>query len=276
MYGDFNFANNVIYNYRHRTVDGGDQRSEFNIINNTFKPGPGTPDNEVKFRILKPESERNKNVKDHFGRAYVKGNVVVGNERVTRDNWDGGVQPDVREESLTEALKQIRVDEPFQHAPFPLQSAAASYETVLANVGATLPHRDSVDARVIQMVRTGTVTGATASKEDSAKAEAVGYAPKWVTELEALVKLGFITNPAQVGGYPNYQGKPYVDSDGDGMPDDWETAHGLNPHDPSDAAGDLNGDGYTNIEDYINGLDPRAPKTDWTELKHNVDPRTTY
>jgi hypothetical protein len=41
----------------------------------------------------------------------------------------------------------------------------------------------------------------------------------------------------------------------------------------SDAVGDLNGDGYTNIEDFINGLDPRAPKTDWTDLKHNVDRR---
>ena len=70
-----------------------------------------------------------------------------------------------------------------------------------------------------------------------------------------------------------YKGTPYVDSDHDGMPDAWEIAHGLNPHDPSDASQDLNGDGYTNIEDYINGLDPRAPRVDWTDLRNNVDPR---
>ncbi len=43
MYGDFTFTNNVLFNYRHRTVDGGDHRSFFNIINNYLKPGPGTP-----------------------------------------------------------------------------------------------------------------------------------------------------------------------------------------------------------------------------------------
>jgi len=54
------------------------------------------------------------------------------------------------------------------------------------------------------------------------------------------------------------------------MPDDWEAKHGLNPNDASDAAGDLNGDGYTNIEKYLNGLDP-AKRTDWRDPKNNVD-----
>ena len=77
---------------------------------------------------------------------------------------------------------------------------------------------------------------------------------------------------SQVGGYPVYKGAPYKDSDGDGMRDDWEQHHGLNPKDPSDASVDSNGDGYTNIEDFINGLDPKAPKVDWRDLK-NVDQR---
>jgi hypothetical protein len=45
-----------------------------------------------------------------------------------------------------------------------------------------------------------------------------------------------------------------ADSDLDGMPDSWESARGLNPFDSSDAAHDRNGDGYTNIEEYINEL----------------------
>ena len=61
-----------------------------------------------------------------------------------------------------------------------------------------------------------------------------------------------------------------MDTDGDGMPDEWEKQYGLNPNDPADANGDINGDGYTNIEKYINGIDPRT-KTDWRDLKNNYD-----
>ena len=78
------------------------------------------------------------------------------------------------------------------------------------------------------------------------------------------------TDPQQVGGLPQYKGKPYVDTDGDGMPDKWEKKYGLNPNDSSDATGDLSGDGYTNIEKYINGIDPTV-KVDWTNLENNHD-----
>jgi len=55
------------------------------------------------------------------------------------------------------------------------------------------------------------------------------------------------------------------------MPDAWETEYGLNPRDASDASSDLNGDGYTNIEDFINGLAPNAPKQDWKAPRTYVD-----
>lgn len=66
-----------------------------------------------------------------------------------------------------------------------------------------------------------------------------------------------IDSPEDVGGYPTIaQGAPRQDSDDDGMPDEWENANGLNPNDASDANGDFDGDGYTNIEAYINSLLP--------------------
>ena len=83
-------------------------------------------------------------------------------------------------------------------------------------------------------------------------------------------KQGIIYDIAQVGGLPEYKGTPYRDSDGDGMPDEWEAKYGLNPNDPSDANGDVNGDGYTNIEKYINGIDP-SKKIDWSDPKNNFD-----
>ena len=83
-------------------------------------------------------------------------------------------------------------------------------------------------------------------------------------------KVGIITDIRQMGGFPEYKGTPYVDTDGDGMPDEWEIANGLNPNDPSDANKDCTGDGYTNIEKYINGISTKH-KVDWRDLKNNYD-----
>ncbi|HEX2855167.1 MAG TPA: hypothetical protein VHO24_18175 [Opitutaceae bacterium] len=311
MYGDFTFVNNVLFNYHHRTVDGGDHMSLYNIYNNYFKPGPGTPKEDVAYRLLKPESERSKTVVDHFGKAYVAGNVVEGYDRVTKDNWDGGVQPETQLQREAEAafeevkrlqaagkmdlaaaktaeaqqreelaraklpgvLATIRVSEPIKHAPLPTTSATDAYRYVLANVGATLPRRDPVDERIVNQVRTGVIPPLKIAQGSAEKAKLYGYAQKWTDQLAEGVAKGYITDPIEVGGWPDYQGTPFKDTDGDGMPDEWETAHGLNPKSAADASTDLNGDGYTNIEDYINGLDPRAPKVDWTDLKRNVDAR---
>jgi hypothetical protein len=233
MIYDFTFVNNVVFNWRHRTVDGGDHRSFYTILNNYFKPGPVTPlDAPVGHRLLKPESRRAKPPVDDYGKAYVAGNIVEGNEAVTANNWNGGVQIESIGESA-EILAGIRAAQPYPHAYLDIEPAERAFETVLTQAGATLPKRDAVDERVVHMVRDG--------------------------EIRYASGRGILTEISQVGGYPEYQGEPYTDEDADGMPDFWEREHGLNPGDATDAGGDSNGDGYTNIEDCINGTDPRAP-----------------
>lgn len=259
----FNFVNNVTFNWWNRSVDGGDNTSLFNIINNYFKPGPITPlDKPISYRILKPESGRDKSKALSFGKAYVSGNIVHGNKKVTKDNWNGGVQlaDDVKEE---EFLSKIRVNEPFPMPHVTIMPAQKAYNFVMENVGANFPKRDAVDARIVKSVQTG-------------KAIYVENAPEFTSpyikrRLPAdSYKQGIITDIRQVGGLPEYKGTPVKDSDNDGMPDAWEIKNGLNPHDPSDATLDCNGDGYTNIEKYINGIDTKK-KVDWKDVKNNHD-----
>ncbi|MGI4869878.1 MAG: hypothetical protein ACRYFX_01730 [Janthinobacterium lividum] len=248
MYGDFNFVNNVVFNWWNRSADGGDNHSEFNFVNNYYKPGPVTPATQpIAYRILKPESGRDKDQKNLFGKAYVKGNVMSGNEKVTQDNWAGGVQIEGAAET-EKTLAGIRTDTPY---PLPgvktVLPAPAAYEYVLTHVGATLPRRDAVDARIVQDVRTGQITYAK-------DAQPAAVSPYIKRRLPAdSYKQGIIVDPAQVGGYPTYQGQPYADTDHDGLPDQWETAHGLNPKNPADATLDRNKDGYSNIEEFLNG-----------------------
>lgn len=257
MYGDFTFANNVIFNWVHRTIDGGDHRSSYTILNNYLKPGPATPDNAVRRRILKPESNRDKGHEDEFGKAHVNGNLVDGDERISKDNWDGGVQPDCQRPTET-VLSEIRSNATFAHAPLPMQNAKEAYDSVLSQAGAVLPIRDAIDSRIVQSVRDG-VSTARVLPETRNQLVQPPYKDCDIEKQLALVSKGIITHPDQVGGYPDYRGTPYADGDGDGMPDSWESAHHLDPKNPKDATADLNGDGYTNIEDFINGLDPSAP-----------------
>ena len=96
-------------------------------------------------------------------------------------------------------------------------------EIVLAEVGATAPKRDIIDRRIVDDV-----------KNQTGK---------------------IIDSPEQVGGYPElYGGIPPIDSDHDGMSDEWERRMNLNPQDASDSNGDLDEDGYTNIEEYLHSL----------------------
>ena len=267
MYGDFNFVNNVVFNWWNRSLDGGDYRSMFNIINNYFKPGPITPKDEpIRYRILKPESGGME--PKTFGRAYVNGNFIDGVPEVTQDNWNGGIQlENLTFEQAKDKLAMIKQNKAFPMPKITIMKAEEAYEFVLNNVGATFPKRDAVDERIIKQVRTGKIEVKDGLENSIGKEFIKRRLPA------DSYKKGIITNPNQVGGYPEYKGKAYKDSDKDGIPDAWETKFGLNPKDASDANKDLNGDGYTNIEKYFNGINP-ANKVDWTNPENNKETLT--
>jgi hypothetical protein len=253
---DFNFVNNVLFNWRHRTLDGGDHGSQVNCINNYYKPGPATLDTPVRYRIGLPQPSTFKpDPTRRYGRWYVAGNYVEGYPQVTADNWAGGVQlsegrtvetiaslPGDRQATL---LAQIRADQPFPMAPVTIQPAADAYAAVLAGAGATLPRRDPVDVRVIQEVRTGKVT----------------------------YDHGIITDISQVGGYPDYRGQPEADLGADGIPLWWKTKYGLDPKEADLAGKDLAGDGYTVMDKYLDGLDP-TKKINWADPRSNANTLT--
>jgi hypothetical protein len=263
--GQFNFVNNVIYNWVHRSADGGDYTGLYNFINNYYKPGPSTPKTSpVGHRIVKPESGRSKLGYYVFGRVYANGNYVDGFPEVTADNWNGGVQ--VQEQPNTDGYtEKMKWNEPLPiQNQFPILSAQDAYAFVLDNVGANFPKRDIVDQRIVEQVRTGKVYYDKSIENEDFYQFEHRRLPK------DSYKQGIITDVRQVGGYPEYKGAPVKDSDNDGIPDAWEKKYGLNPNDASDAVKDLNGDGYSNIEKYINGIDP-TKKVDWTKPENNHD-----
>jgi pectate lyase len=101
-------------------------------------------------------------------------------------------------------------------------SASQAYDEVLAGAGTRVPILDAVDQRIINDVKNG--------------------------------RGRIIDDPSEVGGWPSLApGMPPPDADHDGMPDDWEASHGLDPSDPSDGQ-TVAGNGYTNVENYLNGL----------------------
>lgn len=232
--------NNVIYNWGFNSCYGG-ENATVNIVNCTYKPGPATGSG-VRDRIVNPSLRKDASgvtlVPHVYGQWYVSGNTVYGSPSVTADNALGvDPQGGSGERSLCLPAAPFAVAAAY---PVTTQSAEAAYDAVLDDAGCSL-YRDSVDRRIIHEVRSGTATYGGVTGEG----------------------LGIIDSQVTVGGWPTLASLPArSDDDRDGMPDAWELSRGLNAHDAADRNGDRDGDGYTNLEEYLNWLCTPAARAD--------------
>lgn len=223
----FDFRNNVLYNWQgSRPGYDADSLSvcRYNYVGNYAKLGPNS---SRPGHMYKAGSK--------YFRAYYSGNFYDGS--IPEDQWSLVDFPGSWSESVLADYKQA---EPFPTGPIVTDTAQDAYDKVMLHAGASLPKRDSVDARVIDDVQNG--TGAIIDHE-----EEVGDWPEYLTYDVPL------------------------DTDRDGMPDDWENTKGLNPGDDADRNGyDLDSN-YTNLEVYINQLAASVWGNDSTPPYGDVD-----
>ena len=225
------FRNNVIYDYGYRPGYTARQPVRLNYVGNYLKPGPSTHKDILRtaFELGGPETK-----------IYADDNKFYEEQKASDTKVPFYVKlPHVKDAKLfLDTSKENLINAtimpmPFAAAPVKTYTPGQAYKMVLADAGAILPERDAVDKRIVNDVINGT-----------------GH---------------IIDSQSQVGGWPKLApGKPQLDSDNDGMPDKWEEKYGLNPHDPSDSRGDADHDGFTNIEEYLNGTDPLKPFV-WVE-----------
>ncbi len=244
-------ANNVFYNWG--PTDGGyaGEGGSYNFINNYYKPGASTVTKKALVnRIFQPyvsgSSSDDKNPANVWGKFYVAGNHFDGQVAdasyadliagVNADNWQG-IQPKTSVD-VSVIKADTRFDISANGSKLTVQTAAEAYEAVLSRVGASLS-RDKVDARIADEVRKGTWSGKGSNGSTN----------------------GIIDSQEDVGGWPSYTATAEElaktkDSDGDGMPDWFEEAAGLDKNQASDGVSktlDKYGR-YTNLEMYLHYL----------------------
>jgi len=227
------YVNNVNYNWgKANSCYGSDvelSSNRTNFVNNYYKPGPARPGTSSSY--FTQSSFSSSQTTSKIAKWYMSGNYIEGsaNSAKNTDNYLGLDASAYTAKGVSaDALKS---DTPFEITyPVTTETAQEAYESVLAKAGA-FP-RDAVDARIINEVKTGTASGS-----------GVFGANK-----------GIIDSPDTVGGSPTYNTYDIpADNDHDGMADDWELAHGLNPADPEDR-NLVTLSGYTALEVYLNSL----------------------
>lgn len=222
--GRLDIRNNVVYNWGHRTTDGG--AHEVNFVGNYYKPGAGTDH----FYALTANYDNFPGTQQY----YFAGNVMPGHFDET--NQEAGRIAAGSNGGSVPTTYSPWVDAPFFPSYVNTRSALDAYKHVLSDVGTNQPAIDDHDSRVIQETLDGTYRFV---------GSVTGYP-------------GMPDSQDDVGGWENY---PEVhrpadwDTDGDGLPNWWETLHGFNPNsalgDFSDANSDPDRDGFTALDGYL-------------------------
>lgn len=256
--------NNVIYNYSGEGCYGG-EGMKVNIVNNVYIPGPGNKywsgSNSNKFKRLAAVGVRNNNYVATYpayapalhlvGKYYVDGNYHYSDQNVTKDNWTDGVYSQITwsdwddlantAAKQAEMKKEIKAETPIEYVYTTTHGTTEAYTNVINYAGASLS-RDELDKTIASEARTKTSRTASPASTGSG------------------LDKGFINTQTDVKGLTGGDGWPKLnagtaktDTDGDGIPDEWEKANGLNPNDPTDGA-KITADGYSNLEHYINSL----------------------
>ena len=244
--------NNVIYNWAGNGCYGG-EGMDVNIVNNYYKPGPGTPDKAVAYRLAGIGVRTNEYVATYpayapalhkWGHLYVDGNVNPSYSNVTNNNWTYGIYNQIdasgNDGTFTSVTRDtIKLSEPIDFIYTTTHSARDAYARVLDYVGCSRS-RDSYDLELISDARNG-----------SASHKGSGLSSGFINTQEDLKPAG---TDATWSPWPelNSAAAP-ADTDGDGMPDDYENTVGLNPADATDGNA-VADNGYTNLENYLNGL----------------------
>lgn len=224
--GKVDITNNVVYNWGHRTTDGG--ANEVNFVNNFYKPGASTG-------IFVALNAQHEGVGKGMQRYYFNGNVMPG--YFDENSQEKGRKMTVSNKEIVEY--ETFVDKPFFESFVETQSARAAYKNVLSDVGANQPFFDKHDNRIVDETLKGTYTY---------KGSKSGLG-------------GMIDNESDAGGWPNFASETRStdwDTDHDGLPNWWEKAFGLNENsksgDFSDANSDTDKDGFTQLDNYLDWM----------------------
>lgn len=264
------FRNCVMYNWGNSNgCYGGPGGGQINIVNNYYKGGPATPDSKAQrvTEISVASSGNSSGHPDIYGmtsRYYINGNTTETNSGTITENrdWNGvnydsgvftidgekwsldtlnlyGDEVEHKANTDGEMCVRIKMDQPAPEGQVTTHSAATAFDKVMSYCGASL-YRDDVDSRYMEEARTGTAT----------------YKGS-VTNEDGLIDIVADVNGYTEDNFPSETRPEGFDTDQDGMPDEWETANGLDPNNPDDAnlyTLDTEKGWYTNVEVYINSL----------------------
>jgi pectate lyase len=242
----YDYVNNVHYNWgSDGAFYGGDSRAlptnrvDCNIINNYYIPGPSTTDNKVNQYFVAPSDPE---APGQVGKWWLDGNVMQDNDDKTNNNRSQGIRSNTGNKFSAAEYFPIPTD-----FAVTTTSAEVARDAVLTGVGATLPKRDAIDARIVEEATTGTYTFKGSISTNTSQNKGI------IDTQNDTKPVGAIGWDAWGSYYAEVDSSHApLDSDGDGLPDWWEDAEGLNKSSAAD--GNARGaDKYTHLERYLNG-----------------------